>query len=202
MTMNATQRRLSSRLSQLEDEIEAELKRRRAELHADFEDRKVRFEKEIEAAQQRFKTGIVGYIRNAPLFTLLTAPIIYSGIVPLLLLDIYLLLYQAVCFPVYGIKKVRRRDYLIFDRKHLVYLNIIEKLNCAYCSYANGLAGYYRAISGRTEQYWCPIKHARRVLHAHPYYHNFTDFGDAEAYHKELESLRRELATMGDVHKQ
>jgi hypothetical protein len=201
MTMNATLRRLSSRLSRLEDEIEAELKRRRVELHADFEDRKVRFEKEIEAAQQRLRTGIVGYIRDAPLFTLLTAPIIYAGIVPLLLLDIYLLLYQAVCFPVYGIKKVRRRDYLIFDRKHLAYLNIIEKLNCAYCSYANGLAGYYREIAGRTEQYWCPIKHARRILHAHSYYHNFTDFGDAETYRNELDSLRRELAVLGDARK-
>lgn len=197
--MNATMRDLSFRIEHLEDQIQAELKRRRLEMHADFEERKIKFEKEVEAAQLRLKTGLIGYIRDAPLFTLLTAPIIYAGIVPLLLLDVYLLLYQAVCFPVYGIEKVRRRDYLIFDRKHLVYLNIIEKLNCAYCSYATGLAGYSREITGRTEQYWCPIKHARRVLRAHPYYHNFTDFGDAEAYHKELAALRSELAALGDL---
>ena len=197
--MNATLQELSSRIKHLEDQIETDLQRRRAELHADFEGRKVKFEQEVLAAQRRLRSGLIGYIRDAPLFTVLTAPIIYSGIVPLLLLDVYLLFYQAVCFHVYGIEKVRRSDYLIFDRKHLGYLNIIEKFNCAYCSYANGLAGYFREVSGRTEQYWCPIKHARRVLHAHAYYHNFTDFGDAEAYQRELADLRRALAGQEDT---
>jgi hypothetical protein len=92
----------------------------------------------------------------------LTAPVIYAVIVPLVLLDLFVTIYQRVCFPVYGIPKVNRGDYLIFDRHHLAYLNALEKLNCAYCSYANGLIAYVREIAGRTEQYWCPIKHARR----------------------------------------
>jgi hypothetical protein len=32
-------------------------------------------------------------------------------------------IYQSVCFPIYRIRKVRRRDYLIFDRGRLAYLN-------------------------------------------------------------------------------
>lgn len=104
---------------------------------------------------------------------------------------------EFICFPLYGIPRVRRRDHLVFDRAHLAYLNIIEKINCAYCSYANGLASYVKEIVGRTEQYWCPIKHARRVLQAHPYYSGFADFGDAEAYRRELANLRRELAKLG-----
>ena len=88
-------------------------------------------------------------------------------------------MYQAVCFPVYGIPKVARKDYLIFDRRYLAYLNGLEKFNCAYCSYANGLIGYVREIASRTEAYWCPIKHARRVVNAHPRYSSFADFGDA-----------------------
>lgn len=111
-----------------------------------------------------------------------TAPVIYSLIFPLLLLDLFVTIYQAICFPVYGIAKVRRHDYLIFDRYHLGYLNALEKLNCAYCSYANGLIAYVREIAGRTEQYWCPIKHARRVVGAHQYYAQFHDFGDATAF--------------------
>jgi len=43
----------------------------------------------------------------------LTAPIIYAVIVPLVLLDLFVTVYQSVCFPVYGIPKVRRREYLI-----------------------------------------------------------------------------------------
>ena len=193
--MNASLHELSSRIGKLEDQIEVELKRRRAELHADFEDRKIKFEHAVEIAQRRLKSGLIGYIRHAPIFTLLTAPIIYSGIVPMLLLDLFLIVYQGVCFPVYGMQKARRRDHFIFDRKHLAYLNIIEKINCAYCSYGNGLASYFRDISGRTEQYWCPIKHARRLLYAHPYYNKFTDFGDAEAYRNELSALRSDLAS-------
>ena len=94
--------------------------------------------------------------------------------------------YQAICFPIYKIPKVRRRDYLVFDRHHLAYLNIIEKINCAYCSYANGAIAFVREVAARTEVYWCPIKHARRVLGPHPHYQGFADFGDAEAFRGKL----------------
>jgi hypothetical protein len=120
-------------------------------------------------------------------------------VVPLALLDLFLTLYQAACFPVYGIAKVRRADYLIFDRSQLAYLNAIEKLNCAYCSYANGLIGYLREIAGRTEQYWCPIKHARRVVAAHRHYAQFVDYGDAEAYQRALPDLRPALRPRDDA---
>lgn len=33
------------------------------------------------------------------------------------------------------------RPYVVFDRRHLAYLNAIEKLNCAYCEYGNGVFG-------------------------------------------------------------
>ena len=101
--------------------------------------------------------------------------------------------YQWLCFPLYRIPRVRRRDYFIFDRNSLAYLNIIEKVNCTYCAYASGLTRYVMEIAGRTEQYWCPIKHARRVLEAHSRYEHFVDFGDAEAYRAELDTLRRDF---------
>ena len=124
----------------------------------------------------------------------LTAPVIYALIFPLILLDLFVSIYQAVCFPVYGIPKVRRGDYLVFDRYHLAYLNALEKLNCAYCAYANGLIAYVREIAGRTEQYWCPIKHARRVIRAHPRYATFEDYGDADGYRKRQEQLQKDRA--------
>ena len=111
-------------------------------------------------------------------------------IVPLVLLDLFVSLYQALCFPAYGIEKVRRRDYLVFDRHHLAYLNLLQKLNCAYCSYANGLLAYVGEIAARTEQYWCPIKHARRLVGMHARSAHFSDFGDAEAFQRDLDRLR------------
>ena len=58
-------------------------------------------------------------------------------IVPLVLLDLSVTLYQWVCFPLYRIPRVQRSRYFVFDRTHLAYLNLLEKINCAFCSYSN-----------------------------------------------------------------
>lgn len=89
-------------------------------------------------------------------------------------------LYQAICFPIYGIPKVGRGDYIISDRYALPYLNIIEKVNCQYCAYMNGLIAYTQEIAGRSEQYWCPIKHARKMATLHERYVRFLEFGDGK----------------------
>lgn len=194
--MNQKIKELLDRIRQIEDEIELEMERRRAELHIDFEKKRVRFEREVLEQQRRFKMGLFKYLRRAKLRHVVTAPIIYSVLFPMLLIDLFVTVYQYTCFPLYGIPRVRRKDYFVYDRAYLGYLNIIEKINCGYCSYGNGLISYIREIVGRTEQYWCPIKHARRVLHAHPYYDGFVDYGDAEIYRQELKRLRAELAAL------
>lgn len=195
-TMNSKIRELLDRIGRLEEEIERELQRRRQELHADFENKRIRFAQEVLEQQRRFRMGLVKYVLSAELRHVVTAPLIYGLFLPLLLLDLAVTTYQLVCFPLYRIARVRRSDYLVFDRAHLGYLNLIEKINCAYCSYANGFAAYFKEVAGRTEQYWCPIKHARRVLQAHSYYGGFVDYGDAEGYKQELQALRAELARL------
>jgi hypothetical protein len=195
--MNPRINELLDRIRQIEEEIEQELRRRRAELHADFEDRRIRFEREVLEQQRRFKAGLLGYLLGAELRNVVTAPVIYAVFFPMLLVDLFVTVYQYLCFPLYRIPRVKRCDHFFFDRTHLAYLNAVEKFNCAYCSYGNGLASYVREIVGRTEQYWCPIKHARRVLQAHPYYGGFADFGDAESYRHELKRLREELQSLG-----
>jgi hypothetical protein len=182
---------LTKKLRAVEAELEAELAKRRADLHFGLEKGRAVFEEEILRRHRELRTRLSIYILNARPLVVLTAPVIYALIVPLILLDLFVTIYQAICFPVYGIPKARRRDYLIFDRHHLAYLNAIEKLNCAYCSYANGLIAYVREIAGRTEQYWCPIKHARHVVGAHPGYAMFEDYGDADGYRTWLEQFQK-----------
>jgi hypothetical protein len=113
--------------------------------------------------------------------------------VPIALLDLWISLYQLICFPVYRIPLVKRRGFIVFDRQHLAYLNAIEKANCLYCGYANGVLAYVREIAARTEQFWCPIRHAKRLRAPHAHYRLFVDYGDAEGYHKRLPILRDEL---------
>ncbi len=63
--------------------------------------------------------GASKYLFSANPLIVLSASVIYSLIIPFVLIDLWVMAYQAVCFPIYGIPKVRRRDYLVFDRHHL-----------------------------------------------------------------------------------
>ncbi len=182
-----------ARMKALESELEAELDKTREDFRYRLEDRKVRFEHDILEQQRRFKENLVRYVVTAKPKHLLTAPFVYAVFFPMLLLDLFATLYQRVCFPIYGIPGVCRREYMIHDRHNLAYLNLLEKFNCFYCSYADGLMSYIKEIVGRTEQYWCPIKHARKVLAAHSRYSHFAEFGDAERYRKELGSIRNDF---------
>ena len=187
-----------SRLHELQAELESEIDRLLSEKRELFrytlEQGKVRFEQSMRALQQRQKVGVWAYLRTAQLGHVLTAPVIYSLIVPFVLLDIGVTTYQHICFRVYGIPRVLRVEYFVIDRQHLAYLNAIEKFNCIYCGYINGLIEYVREISARTEQYWCPIKHARRTPDPHRRVGQFVDYGDAEAYRDRLQELQKEVA--------
>lgn len=189
--MNAKIDELMARIHELQTELEADLEQKREAFRYRLENRRVRFEQDMLELHRRLRKGTLRYILEAPALFLLTMPIIYGALLPLLLLDLTVTLYQWTCFPVYGIPRVPRNGHFIYDRGLLRYLNWIERVNCVYCSYGNGLMSYAREIVARTEQYWCPIKHARRLLEHHARYAQFFDYGDAERYRVELEALRK-----------
>ncbi|HET6159763.1 MAG TPA: hypothetical protein VFE34_15565 [Dongiaceae bacterium] len=191
--MNPQIAALIERIKSLEAELDVELAQRAAGLRIGLEHGRIIFGQELLRRHRELQVKLSSYLLNARPMVVLTAPIIYSLIVPFVLLDLFITIYQVACFPVYGIPKVRRRDYIAFDRGHLAYLNAIEKLNCTYCSYANGLIAYVREITSRTEQYWCPIKHATRVMGSHGRYSGFEDYGDAEGYRSQLDRHRASL---------
>lgn len=184
---------LLRRMAQLERELELELSHVRDRWRYRIEAGRVRFERDARVAHERLKQTIPRFLRESSLSNMLTAPVIYSLIVPIAVLDLWISAYQRVCFPIYGISHVRRSAYIVIDRHHLAYLNGIEKLNCVYCGYVNGVFAYVREIAGRTEQYWCPIRHAKRVRSPHSHYHEFVEFGDAKGYRQQLPLLRAEL---------
>jgi hypothetical protein len=129
------------------------------------------------------------HLRNTRWLVIVSSPLIYGCAIPFLLVDAAVALYQFVCFPIYGIPKVRRKDYLIFDRGRLAYLNTIEKVGCVYCSYANGLLAMITEIAARTEQHFCPIKHAQTLAKTHSRYAKFLPYGDARAYRKQSDAV-------------
>ena len=191
--MNDRIRHLLSQLELAEQALEKALQERQVHLNFSIKGKRVEFEKSVKQAHKQVKVGVIKWLGNRPI-NLLTAPIIYGMVFPMLLLDACISLYQTICFPVYKISKVKRGDYMIFDRHHLSYLNIVEKSHCMYCTYANGLLGYATEIIARTEQYFCPIKHARKMIGRHARYASFAAYGDAEDYQAKLEKFRTDLA--------
>jgi len=185
--------RIARRLREAEHDLAREVDEQQRRWHYRVNRGRVWFDKELRQAHRQFKQSIPAYVWQGSLLSLLTAPVIYFLFVPLALLDAWVTLYQWVCFPVYGIARVPRRAYFIIDRHKLAYLNGIEKINCTFCSYANGLLSYVREVAARTEQYWCPIKHAQAMPTPHVRYHRFVDYGNAEGYRRGLPAMRQML---------
>lgn len=159
--------------------------------------KRVQFERSVKAAHRKLKKNFFRWLVTDRPQNLITGPLIYGMAIPLLMLDVCVSFYQWACFPIYGIVKVRRSDYLVFDRRHLSSLNFIEKVHCTYCEYGNGLMGYMREILARTEAYFCPIKHAHKILGTHAHYNRFLDYGDAADYEAKLEAFRVALGKVG-----
>ena len=186
-----------AKIKDLQDQLEQEFDQLLSEKRTRFKYRlkkgKVIFEKEISDLHKKHRIDVWTYIKSAHPLYILTSPIIYGVIIPLVFLDAAVFIYQQICFRVYGIPIIKRTDYIVIDRQNLDYLNTIEKVNCIYCGYGNGLVEYIREIFARTEQYWCPIKHAKRAHKTHPYVEKFADYGDAEHYRARLAQLRKQL---------
>jgi hypothetical protein len=194
--MNDRLRLLLTQMAALEDDLREALHQQETSMLFEIKGKRVEFEDTIKQTHRRLKTGVFQWlVANRPQ-NLITGPVIYGMIIPLLVLDLFVTLYQAVCFPIYRITKVRRAHYIVMDRQHLEYLNLFEKFHCNYCGYASGLIAYAYEIVARTEQYFCPIKHARRILGTHSRYRRFIDFGEAADYQARLEEFRTDLGKM------
>ena len=194
--MNDRIHQLLTQMATLEGDLREALHEQETSMLFEIRGKRVEFEHSVRQAHRRLKTGLFRWLVSNRPQNLITGPIIYSMIIPLLILDLCVTLYQALCFPIYRIARVRRANYIVLDRQHLEYLNFIEKFHCTYCGYASGLVAYAYEIVARTEEYFCPIKHARRILGTHSRYPRFLDYGEAADYEARLEEYRIALGRM------
>jgi hypothetical protein len=192
--MNERVNHLLSQMAAIEEELLVALHEQETSVLFQIRGKRVEFEHSIREAHGRLKTGFIHWLVTYRPQNLITGPIIYGMIVPLAILDLFVSFYQATCFPIYGVPKARRGDYIVFDRQKLEYLNFIEKFHCTYCAYGAGLIAYVGEIVSRTEQYFCPIKHAHKILGTHSRYARFLDYGEAADYEARLEAFRVALA--------
>jgi len=197
--VNQIQEDLSKRIRFLEKELPAAVADKERVFRYQWDRGKAKFEEGALFHYRELKLGLPSYILHSRFLVLVTAPLIYLGFIPFFLLDLFLAFFQGVCFPIYGIPRVRRADYLVFDRGRLKYLNLLERFNCFYCSYASGLCSYLAEVAARTEQHWCPIKHASRLRAPHSRYSHFFDYGDAQRYSRQVETVRNDFIDLRSV---
>lgn len=186
-------RRILGDIRALEEELREKLHAHEEQLAFRIRGRRVEFAEEIRAAHRKARIGIIRWVATGDVRNIASAPFIFALIIPFAVLDVFLCVYHAVCFRLYRLPPVPRADYVVIDRHHLHYLNILQKLNCVYCGYVNGVIAWARELASVTEQYWCPIKHARKVMGSHARYAQFADYGDAEAMAVRVVDLREEL---------
>lgn len=196
--MNNRIRQLVEQINELEHELNSLVDEQENRLRYTVEGKRMVFEQALHDAHRRVKMGVFRWFLTVRPQNYLTMPVIYGAAIPLALFDLAVSLYQWICFPVYRIPRVKRGDYIVYDHQHLAYLNAIEKVHCLYCSYAVGMLAYTQEIIARTEQYFCPIKHARKVRAAHSRYERFLAYGEGDDFHRRLEEYRRELAREKD----
>jgi hypothetical protein len=171
--MNDRISQILAQMAALEADLRTAVQEQESRVFFQINGKRVEFERSVKEAHRKLRKNFFRWLVTDRPQNLVTGPIIYAMIVPLMLLDLCVSFYQWTCFPIYGIAKVRRGDYLVFDRRHLGYLNFIEKFHCTYCEYGNGLMGYMAKILG-----------------THSRYNRFLNYGEADAYEARLEEFR------------
>ena len=180
---------MNSKISQILKEIEnkkneliAEYSKIKSKYGFSFKQWKITFSDKAREYNKKFKKWFFKYIFSIKARHLVSVPFIWMMIIPVFILDVFLFIYQQICFRLYGIPFVKRIDYIVYDRRHLDYLNFVEKMWCLYCSYVNWFLAYATEIAWRTEKYWCPIKHARKSEWIHKRQKEFADYWDPEGF--------------------
>ncbi|MEP7103871.1 MAG: hypothetical protein ABI721_04150 [Candidatus Dojkabacteria bacterium] len=98
-------------------------------------------------------------IKANPFLVPFSSIAIYSVVIPVVLLDVWLTIYQFIYFKINDIPMVKKSDYISFERWDLKRLNWLQKIDCFYCEYVNGIFAWAKGVGIQTEVYSCAIKH-------------------------------------------
>ncbi len=90
------------RIEALQDQLEEEISKRREAFRYQVENGRIVFEDEARRRHRELRVRFLVFIRRTRPMVVLTAPVIYSLIIPFVILDIFVTIYQAICFRCMG----------------------------------------------------------------------------------------------------
>ena len=178
--------KIIGQIEKLNENLKAEYNRLAKKYGFTVHQGKVVFLAKFKKRNRQFKVPVWQDVLSQSIRHLFSLTFIYMMIIPAVILDIFISVYHFVAFPLYGIPKVKRKDFIVYDRRFLDYLNVMQKVHCLYCSYVNGLFAYSMEIAARTERYWCPIKAASKPRVNHGWYNEFADYGNPEEWREKV----------------
>jgi len=100
---------IAAQIKILEDELMLELRKKQDEFFYTLEDKKVKFQENVIKEGRSKIISSIRYLSSFPVLAVFTIPFIWSMMLPALLVDIFVTIYQSVCFPIYKIPKVKRK---------------------------------------------------------------------------------------------
>lgn len=94
--------------------------------------------------------------------------LLYLALPAVALIDLVAAFSNNIIFPLVGISKIKRKDYVRpFSRIKLLEASIWYKIGCVYCSYANGVAYYFQLTTMKLEFLYCPWKQKDKTKISH-----------------------------------
>jgi hypothetical protein len=187
--MESKIKKILEKMDSLNESLQEEYKHMSEKYGFSIEKRRVIFLQKFKQRNKSFRIPTWEYVIPQNVRHILSMPFIYIMIIPVGTLDLFLVLYNHTALPLYRIPSVKREDHFIYDRQFLDYLNLIQKANCIYCSYVNGLFSFATEIGAQTERYWCPLKAAHKPKHNHSLYKYFADYGNPEEWKEKFNKV-------------
>ena len=101
---------LLDRIKLLEMEMLVEVEKKQQQFSYVIHDRKVHFKDGVKARHKLLATKLMRFLYESKPLSILSTPMILFCALPVLFLDFVAVVFQLICFPVYGIPKVPRKD--------------------------------------------------------------------------------------------
>lgn len=184
--MESKIKKILEKIDALNESLKIEYARLADKYGFSFREKTIIFFEKFKEKNKAFRIPVWKYIIPKDIRHCISMPFIYMMIIPAVILDVFITIYNLTAIPLYRIPRIKRKDHFIYDRQYLDYLNVLQKINCLYCSYVNGLFSYASEIGARTERYWCPIKAAHNPKSYHSFYKDFADYGNPEEWNKKF----------------
>ena len=98
---------LLAKIHELETDVLTEIQKKEKQFGYTVQEKKVHFIAAIEAQNKKLAQKWASYIRKSKLFNLLTAPVIWSCVFPVLFFDLVVTFYQFLAFRYTAFRKCR-----------------------------------------------------------------------------------------------